>query len=168
MLMTRTLIAAAFLLSAGATGALAQGAQVAFGGLQHDATQPVEISADSLAIDQAAATAEFKGSVVAGQASLRISADRILVEYVTEGEQNTGRVHKLSAFGNVTLVNGNEAAEAAEAVYTVSDGLVRMAGDVLLTQGQNAISGQVLNIDLSSGTALFEGRVRTIFQATEN
>lgn len=148
--------------------ALAQGAQVAFGGLKHDSSQPVEITADALAVDQAKGTAEFQGGVVAGQASLRLTADRVLVEYATEGEKVTGEISKLSAFGNVTLVNGAEAAEGQEAIYTLADGKVRMSGDVLLTQGQNAISGQVLNIDLNTGTALFEGRVQTIFQSSDN
>lgn len=160
------LMTAAFLMLANM--AVAQGTQVAFGGLKHDSSQPVEISADSLAVDQGAATAEFKGSVVAGQAALRISADRILVQYKTQGDQVTGEIHQMSAFGNVTLVNGAEAAEAEEAVYSVEDGNVRMSGNVLLTQGQNAIAGEVLKIDLNSGTAMFEGRVRTIFKSSDN
>ncbi len=146
----------------------AQGAQVAFGGLKHDSSLPVEISAESLAVDQAKGTAEFKGDVIAGQAALRLTADKVLVEYATEGDQVTGEIYRMTALGNVTLVNGAEAAESEEAIYTLAEGKVRMTGDVLLTQGQNAISGNVLNIDLNTGTALFEGRVRTIFQSSDN
>jgi lipopolysaccharide export system protein LptA len=38
-----------------------------------------------------------------------------------------------------------------------------MQGDVLLTQGQNALSSQNLRIDLNAGTGVLEGRVETIF-----
>jgi lipopolysaccharide export system protein LptA len=38
-----------------------------------------------------------------------------------------------------------------------------MEGNVLLTQGQNALSSQTLHIDLNSGTGQLEGRVQTIF-----
>ena len=38
-----------------------------------------------------------------------------------------------------------------------------MEGDVLLTQGQNALSSQKLRIDLNAGTGRLEGRVETIF-----
>ena len=38
---------------------LAQGAEVAFGGLQQDTSLPVEISADRLTISQADGTANF-------------------------------------------------------------------------------------------------------------
>ena len=38
-----------------------------------------------------------------------------------------------------------------------------MTGDVLLTQGANALSSERLRIDLNAGTGALEGRVRTIF-----
>jgi lipopolysaccharide export system protein LptA len=69
----------------------------------------------------------------------------------------------MHATGGVTLVNGAETAEAQEAVYTISDGIVVMTGDVLLTQGTSAISGSRLNVDLNAGTGLMEGRVTTVF-----
>ena len=39
-----------------------------------------------------------------------------------------------------------------------------MTGDVILTQGKNALSGEKLLINLNDGTATIEGRVKTIFQ----
>ena len=38
-----------------------------------------------------------------------------------------------------------------------------MDGNVLLTQGQNALSSERLDIDLDKGTGRLEGRVQTIF-----
>ncbi len=49
------------------------------------------------------------------------------------------------AVGNVTLANGTEAAEAQKATYEVAAGTIEMEGDVLLTQGQNALSSQKLH-----------------------
>ena len=63
----------------------------------------------------------------------------------------------------MTLINAGNAAEAKEAVYTIDTGNVVMTGDVLLTQGANAISGQNLVINLKDGTGVMEGRVQTIF-----
>ena len=62
------------------------------------------------------------------------------------------------------LVNGAEAAEAQKAVYAVDRGSIVMSGSVLLTQGQNALSGERFVVDLGSGTGRMEGRVKTIFQ----
>lgn len=149
--------------------AYAQGTSVPFGGLKHDASEKIEISADSLAVSQESANAEFRGSVRAGQGTLKIEAERLLVEYEADSDGSvTGAIRTMTAFDNVVLSNGTEAAKADEAVYVVTDGTVRMTGDVILTQGRNAISGNILNIDLNTGDAVFEGRVRTILEPSSN
>ncbi len=141
--------------------ALAQGAQVPFG-TSHDATQPVEINADRLDLDQSAGSAVFTGTVKVGQGELRMAADRVEVFY-DEGGAQSGKVRRMVADGNVTLSNGTEAAEAEHAIYEVAAGTIEMDGDVLLTQGQNALSSQKMTIDLNAGTGQLEGRVQTIF-----
>lgn len=116
--------------------ALAQGgAAIAFGGLKHDSSLPIEITAEQLAVDQSDGSATFTGNVLIGQGDMRLSAAKVRVEYVT-GAGSTGEISKLHATGGVTLVNGAEAAEAAEAVYTVTSGVVVMTGSVILTQGK--------------------------------
>lgn len=172
---------------------LAQGATVPFGGMKHDATQPVEITSDRLELDQAAGSAVFTGTVKVGQGTLRLAADRVEVYYdnapsapagedkaagkaaagaatdapapvaVQTAASPTGKVRRMVAIGNVTLANGAEAAEAQQATYEVAAGTIEMQGDVLLTQGQNALSSETLSIDLNKGTGQLEGRVKTIF-----
>lgn len=158
----RALVLTALVLACAAGGARAQGATVPFGGLAHDNTLPVEITSDALALDQAAGTAVFTGSVQVGQGTLRLAAERLEVVYASD-ETGTGAVERMVASGGVTLSNGAEAAEAARATYDVTAGMVEMEGDVLLTQGENALSSERLRIDLAKGTGVLEGRVRTIF-----
>ena len=146
----------------GLSGALAQGAQVAFGGLRHDSSLPVEITADQLRIDQQDGTAVFAGNVLVGQGEMRLSAGQVRVEYVAPDGQATGRIARLLASGGVTLVNGAEAAEAQQAEYRVEEGIIIMTGNVILTQGANALSAERMVVDLNSGQATMEGRVRTI------
>lgn len=153
-------ILAGFMLWA-AVPALAQSA-TPFGGLKHDSSQQVEVSADSLRVDQASGSATFSGNVVVGQGTLRLAADTITVFY--GGGEGGDTVSRLEASGNVTLTNGAEAAEAQTAVYDVGTGMVSMTGDVLLTQDGNALSGQELAIDLNAGTAEMKGRVSSILR----
>ncbi|WP_300515313.1 lipopolysaccharide transport periplasmic protein LptA [Aliiroseovarius sp.] len=155
--MSATLALSAF------TPALAQGAQIAFGGLKHDSSLPIEITAEQLTIDQSDGSAVFTGDVLIGQGEMRLSAAKVRVEYVT-GEGSTGEISRLHATGGVTLVNGAEAAEAVDAVYTVTSAQVVMTGSVILTQGQNALSGDRLTVDLTAGTGQMDGRVKTILQ----
>lgn len=151
-----------------AGSAVAQNATVAFGGLKHDNTLPVEITADELTVDQNTGTAVFIGNVVAGQGEMRLTAARVRVQYATQNGEPTGRIDRLFATGGVTLVNGPEAAESQKATYAVADGEIVMTGDVVLAQGANALAGEKLTVDLSTGTGRMSGRVRTIFQTGGN
>lgn len=146
--------------------ALAQ-AQVAFGGLKHDPSLPVEISADQLSVDQSDGSATFVGNVKIGQGQMRLAAGKVRVEYAT-GDNTTGEIERLRASGGVTLVNGAEAAESRSAVYTISNGVIVMTGDVILTQGKNALSSDKLTVNLKSGTGVMDGRVKSIIQTGAN
>lgn len=139
--------------------AMAQGMTVEFGGLRQDPAQPVEITADNLSVDQTAGTAVFSGNVVAIQGDLRLSAGEVRVTYL----EGAADIESLTASGGVTIAGTRDAAEAREAVYTVSEGVVVMTGDVLLTQGNSAIAGERLVLNLQDGTGRMEGRVRTVF-----
>src|SRR6056297_1297026 len=139
-------LAAAF--CAAALSALAQGADVSFGGLRQDTSEPVEIAADRLEIDQDSGAATFSGNVVIGQGEMRLTGARVDVTYST-GE--AGEIERLHATGGVTFLSGEEAAEAREAIYTIADGALVMTGDVLLTQGRNTIAGDRLSVDLEAG-----------------
>ncbi|NOX39560.1 MAG: LPS export ABC transporter periplasmic protein LptC [Alphaproteobacteria bacterium] len=144
--------------------ALAQSTSVPFGGLSHDTSQQVEIVSDSFTVSQSDGTAEFVGNVVVGQGDMRLSAGKIVVKYAAGDGKATGRINLLIASGGVTLVSGTEAAEAKRAVYSIKKGNIVMTGDVILTQGKNVLSGQKMIIDLKTGSAKIEGRVKTIFQ----
>jgi lipopolysaccharide export system protein LptA len=135
------------------------GATVAFGSMKGDPTQPVEVTADQLQVNQASGTAIFRGSVIVIQGTMRLTAPEVQVDYAADGK----RIARLRATGGVTLANGGEAAEAQEAVYTIDSGQVVMTGDVLLTQGTSALSGKLLTVDLTTGTGVMEGRVQTVF-----
>ena len=160
-------------LALGPAAAAAQGAP--FGGLAEAGGGPVEVTAEALSIDRATGVAVFEGGVVVGQGTgegaLRLAAERVEVEY---GEDR--RIARLTATGGVTVTSGGDAAEARQAVYAVEAGEIVMTGDVLLTQSgaqsgaQGAAQGAALSadrlrVDLASGRAELEGRVRTVLPA---
>ncbi|MEO1238539.1 MAG: LptA/OstA family protein [Pseudomonadota bacterium] len=148
---------------------LAQSANVALGGVAFDNSAPIEVSADNLSVDQDDGAAVFEGNVIVAQGELRLAAEFIRVEYATDEDGNrTPSIGQVKASGGVTFVNGGDAAEARDAVYTVENGALVLSGDVLLTQGTNTISGDRLVVDLEAGTGRMEGRVRTVFQTGGN
>jgi lipopolysaccharide export system protein LptA len=138
---------------------LAQEARIAFGDLAQDTTLPVEVTAETFAVNNSDGTAVFTGNVVVVQGEMKLSAAEVRVAY----NQDQTAIDQLIASGGVTIVNLGDAAEAREAVYTIESGQIVLTGDVLLTQGPSAMAGQKLTVNLKDGTGLMEGRVTTTF-----
>lgn len=130
------------------------------GGVEVNTTAAIEVTADSLSVDQDTGTAVFRGNVIIGQGDLRLSAGEVEVIYMAESSQ----IARLLATDDVTFVTATEAAEAQSAEYNVENGLLVLTGDVLLTQGASAISAEEMVINLEDGSATMAGRVRTVLQ----
>lgn len=146
-----------------ANSAVAQ-TNVALGGLTVDTSAAIEVTADSLSVDQDTGTAIFDGNVIIGQGDLRITAGRVEVIYGSD----TSQIARLVASNGVTFVTATEAAEAQQADYDIETGELVLSGEVLLTQGASAISAGRMRINVTDGTAVMDGRVRTILQQGEN
>ncbi|MBB5721385.1 lipopolysaccharide export system protein LptA [Loktanella ponticola] len=142
-----------------ASPALAQ-TNIDLGGVTTDPSAPVEVAADSLSVDQDTGTAIFEGNVLIGQGDLRIAAGRAQVVY----DGVSGDIASFAASGGVTFTTATEAAEAQTANYDLKNGQLVLSGEVLLTQGPSALSADRMIIDVETGNAQMEGRVRTVFQ----
>ena len=149
----------ALMLLTGASLASAQ-TNIALGGIAVDTSAAIEVTADSLSVDQDTGIAIFAGDVLIIQGDLRLSAARVEVIYGTD----TSEIARLIATGDVPFVTAEEAAEAQRAEYDVTTGLLNLSGEVLLTQGASAISAADMTINVTDGTATMSGRVRTILQ----
>lgn len=134
-----------------------------FGGFKHDETQPIEIAADALEVQEANSVAIFRGAVVAGQGTMRLTANELEVLY---GGTETGQIRNLKARGDVFIANGAETAKGGFAEYDVENGKIVMTGGVTLTQGGNVVKGASLTIDLNTGRGAVDGgggRVKSVF-----
>ena len=157
MIMVLRLLLTALFAALISTSAMAQGASVAFGTIAQDTSLPVEVSSDELSVDQETGTAIFSGNVVIGQGNMRLSAQRVMVVY----RATQDGIATMEAPGGVTLVSGNDAAEAQRADYSIDEGTIVMRGNVLLAQGAIALSADMMTIRLRDGTARMSGNVRS-------
>ena len=139
--------------------ALAAGTDIAFGGLKTDTSQPVQVTADKLSVNQTDGTAEFTGNVQVTQGAMTLQAATVRVEYSADKKSIT----RMLASGGVKLAAGTDAASAQNADYAPDSGDLVLTGDVVLTQTGNAISGQKLTVSLKTGLGTMEGRVTTTF-----
>lgn len=142
-----------------AQGLGAQQAGVAFGGLKTDISQPVQVSADSLQVNQADGSAAFEGHVLITQGEMRLTAARVSVHYAAEGKA----IDVLTAEGGVTLTAGSDSASSDSAEYRPDSGALVLLGHVALTQGGASISGERLELNLKTGLGTMSGGVTTTF-----
>lgn len=161
--MLRHIALCATLLFASHGAAFAQ-TNVALGGIAVDTSAAIEVTADSLSVDQDTGTAIFIGNVIISQGDLRLTAGRVEVVYGAENSE----IARLIASEGVTFVTADEAAEAQLADYDITTGLLTLTGEVLLTQGASAISAGRMIINVADGTATMDGRVRTVLQQGGN
>ncbi len=147
-----------------ATAAAAQGTNIEFAGLKTDVSQPVEVAADQLSVNQADGTAIFSGNVVITQGAMKLQASSVTIQYASDHKS----IENLHAEGGVTLASGSDAASAETADYLPNTGDLTLIGKVILTQGQAAISGEKLVLSLKSGLGTMSGRVTTIFTPGNN
>lgn len=159
--LTRAAALAFGMLLAGTAQVGAQGTGLSFSGLNAVRGLPVEMRADRLEVDTATGETVFTGNAVLGQGDMRIAAPTIRIFYAPA---DGNRIDRLEATGGVTLVTAAEAAEAAQAVYDVTAGTLAMRGSVMLTQGQNVLSGDRLDVNIRTGQGQMQGNVRSILQ----
>jgi lipopolysaccharide export system protein LptA len=157
-LMRRSLVLAAGFAAAASLG-FAQEAKIAFGDLEQDTSQPVQVGADQLAVNNADGSAVFSGNVEVTQGEMTLAAGEVRVKYGADQSE----IEQLIASGGVTITNLGDKASAAEAVYTIASGVIVMTGNVQLAQGPSTMQGQKLTINLKDGTGIMEGRVTTTF-----
>lgn len=137
--------------------------------LPEDASAPIHIQGDNAEFDQANGLLIYTGDVRIDQGSLRVTADRMVVEYRDD------QVVKITAKGapasyqqRLQRDNGLVNADAETIVYHTTSERVELIGDAFLTQEGNEFQGSVINYDISRGQVDAEskgdGPVRMILQ----
>ncbi|CUH51583.1 MULTISPECIES: lipopolysaccharide transport periplasmic protein LptA [Shimia] len=139
----------------------AQGLQLGFGKSEQDTGLPVEVTAESLSVNQSDGSAVFEGKVDISQGDMRMTADQVNVHYTDDNQA----IERLVAAGNVLLVQGTDAAEADEAVYSIESGNVVMTGNVTVLQAATTISADKMILNLNNNTAQLVGRVKTVLKS---
>lgn len=120
---------------------------------------PISFGADS---------GEYVGNTVTlrGRAELIQGQNRLRADSVS-GLSQTGE-SRIQATGNVYFVTPEQTIRGDSAVYTTADDMIVVTGDVILTQGQNVLTGSRLTYNVRTRTARIEaggqgGRIRGVF-----
>ena len=139
-------------------------AQSETGGGGFDTNQPIEITADSLEVQQANQQAIFEGNVQVVQGEIRMRSSKLVVHYSEKNQSNDGaptNIRQIDAMGDVFLSSPRETAQGDKGVYDVTNKQIDLQGNVVLTQGKNVLRGDNLTLDLVSGKSRVEGGATT-------
>lgn len=150
MTMKRILTAAAIALGLSALPTIG-GAQSFQGG------QPIMWGADE--VSRTPTLLSLRGRAELTQGDNRIRADRV------EGTISNGDLSRVEASGNVYFVTPEQTIRGDRAVYTPANDTIILTGDVILTQGQNVMTGGRLTYNTRTEAAQMDGagRVQGVF-----
>lgn len=150
--MSRFLTAAAIALGLAALPAIGD-AQSFQGG------QPIMWGADE--VSRTPTVLSLRGRAELTQGANRIRADRV------EAAVADGDLTRVEAAGNVYFVTTDQTIRGDRAVYTPANDTIVLTGDVILTQGENVMTGARLTFNTRTETAQMDGgaggRVQGVF-----
>lgn len=116
------------------------------------ATDPVEISADSLVIEESSKQATFEGNVVVLRTGLRVTADRVVVVYGTGIED----IQRFDAIGNVRIETEGQTASGDRAEFDPANQMLRLTGNVTVQNSAGTMGGAELVVDLRTNDTVFK------------
>ena len=128
------------------------------------AQQPVEITAEQFTVDESSREAVFNGNVVVVHPTVTVWAPKVVAVY---GEGGTTDIESFIASGGVRLKTADQDATGDQAVFTPGDQLLRLTGNVRVTQPSGTVDAGELVVNLETNVSTFtsgsSGRVTGVF-----
>ena len=104
-----------------------------------------------------------------GRAEVIQGQNRLRADVISGSGVDSG-VERIEASGNVYFVTPDQTIRGDRAVYTPADNMVVMTGDVIVTQGQNVMTGgrmtyntETQAVTMAGGATSNGGRIRGVF-----
>lgn len=129
------------------------------------AQNAVEITSDQFVMNEATHEAVFTGNVVVKHPSVTVWAPEVVATY---GDGGTSDIESFEAKGgNVRLKTADQDATGEHAVYNPGDQLLRLTGNVVVTNASGRVNASELVVNLATNVSTFTssggGRVTGVF-----
>lgn len=138
-----------------------------FGGLADTSGEQVNVTADSLEVDEAESAAIFTGNVVVTQGTMRLEAPRLHAVY---GDGGPSDLENFTASGGrVFMEFDDQTVEGDQAYYDFALRVLTFTGSVEVVNDGGTVNAERLVIDTRAGTSSFSsgegggGRVTSTF-----
>ncbi len=120
--------------------------------LAQEKQQPVKITAENFVVNEETREAVFTGTVVVTHPSVTLYAPMVTIIY---GEGGTSDVKSFVASGPVRLKTADQSATGDQAEFEPGPQILRLSGNVKVTNAGGTVRGASLVVDLARGTSTF-------------
>jgi lipopolysaccharide export system protein LptA len=149
--------------------ALSQDPQGRLSGLKLSGDQPIQIESDKLEVREADSMAIFSGNVSVVQGPTLLKAGKMTVYYAKDGGSATtgsANIDRLEVDGKVYVKSETQIATGDKGTFDMKTEILTLSGkEVVLTEGENVLTGCSLTVNMKSGLAELGGcggRVKTL------
>lgn len=114
----------------------------------------IDIESDRMDVDTQKGTAVFRGNVKAVQKDIVVQGEVLTLKF----DDETKKVNTLIAEKNVYIHWQDKEATCEKAVYRLDDESLDLTGNVLVTRGEERLSGQRVAVDMKTNRQSVEGQ----------
>ncbi|WP_127755062.1 MULTISPECIES: LptA/OstA family protein [unclassified Devosia] len=114
----------------------------------------VAITADLFTLNEAEREAVFTGNVVVTHPTVKVWATKVVATY---GAGGTTDIETFEATGDVKLETPDQTATGERAVFTPGDQLLRLTGNVKVTNSGGTVDAGELVVNLATNVSTFTG-----------
>ena len=112
---------------------------------------PLEITSESMTVEEKSKIITFIGSVVAKKDTLTIYSDRMVVYY-----RQDKKIKNVLASGNVRLLQDEKEIRSEKAEYLPDEEKVVFTGGPVFTENKNTVTGSMITYIIRSGKSIVE------------
>jgi lipopolysaccharide export system protein LptA len=155
----------------GVAGAYAQqpsGPPNALQGFSQNRDKPIKINSATLEVRDKDKMATFAGDVHLVQGDTSMRSKTLVVFYDDDapskpatrsagpaqaGPQQNQQIKRVEARGSVIVVQKDQTATGESGIFDMRTNTVTLAGNVVISQGQNIVKGDTLTVDMTTGVS---------------
>ena len=128
----------------------------------HVSANEINIVSDRLEIDDNTNESTFIGNVYAEEDTFKIWSEKMVVKF----NKNRDQIDEIESFEDVKIDHNDMTTNSDQALYLPSSQILKLTGNVHVTQGRNKIKCEELILDIKNSTSIIKGNSKNRLEAT--
>ena len=128
----------------------------------HVSANEINIVSDRLEINDNTNESIFIGNVYADEDTFKIWSEKMIVKF----DENRDQIDEIKSFNNVKIHHNDMTTNSDQALYLPSSQILKLTGNVHVTQGGNKIKCEELILDIKNSTSIMKGNSKNRLEAT--